>query len=207
MAEVRSPVGVWSCISYEQLGPDNDYVLMRFDPNGTTHFARPRGEEFRMWAPVSAWTERRNRLSFADSRIGREFEADLGRASLGGTWKSETSNGGWWCARLDNSFADSRIVESLNANDVMPPLIPRAVSTPFYPLYAIRQAQEGYAAVCFIVESTGAIVDPEFIELSDDIFRATTLRAVVASNYHGWEGAPAARPGCRVFDFELDPAE
>ena len=70
---------------------------------------------------------------------------------------------------------------------------------------AIRQAQEGHAIVCFLVESTGAIVEPEFIELSDDIFRDSTLRAVLASSYRGWVGEPPARPGCRMFDFELDP--
>ena len=204
-AEIQSSVGVWSCTLYEQLTSDNDYVLMRFDPVGTTHFARPRGDEFRIWAPVSGWTARKNRLSFTDSRIGREFEADLRRSGLGGTWKTETSNGGWWCARLDYAFADSQNVESLNANDVMPPLIPYAASTPFYPLRAIRQAKEGHATICFLVESTGVIVDPEFIELSDDIFRETTLRAVLASSYRGWAGEPAARPGCRTFDFELDP--
>jgi hypothetical protein len=140
-----------------------------------------------------------------DSRTGRQFEAALGRSSLGGGWKSEASNGGWWCARLDDAFANSQNVESLNANDVMPPLIPHAATTPYYPLRAIRQAKEGHAAICFLVESTGAIVEPEFIELSDDIFRETTLRAVLASTYRGWAGGPAARPGCRTFNFELNP--
>lgn len=204
-AEIQSPVGVWSCVLYEQLSSDNDYVLMRFDPVGTTHFARTRGDGFRMWAPVAAWKARRSRLSFTDSRTGRGFEADLGRSSLGGKWKTETSNGGWWCARLDNTFADSDSVESLNTNDMMPPLIPYSSSTPFYPLTAIRQAKEGHAAICFLVESTGSIVEPEFIELSDDVFRNTTLRAVLASSYRGWAGEPAVRPGCRTFDFELDP--
>lgn len=192
---------------YESLTPDNEYVFMRFDPTGTAHFARSRGDGFRIWAPVSTWKARRSRLSFTDSRTGREFEADLSRSSLGGSWKTETSNGGWWCARLDNSFAESRVVESIDTNDVMPPLIPRSASTPFYPLSAIRQAKEGYAAVCFLVESTGAIVDPEFIELSDDIFRATTLQSVLATSYRGWAGEPAARPGCRIFDFALDPVD
>ncbi len=204
-AEIRSPVGVWSCILYEQLGSEIDYVLMRFDPVGTTHFARPRGDEFRSWAPVSGWTAQRNQLSFTDSRVGRDFEADLRRTSLGGIWKTGTADGGWWCARLDDAFAESQNVEGLSGDSVMPPLIPRAASTPYYPLRAIRQAQEGHATVCFLVESTGTIVDPEFIELSDDIFYDTTLRAVLASSYRGWMGEPAARPGCRLFDFELDP--
>lgn len=206
-AELQSPVGVWGCVLYEQHTSDNDYVLMRFDPNGTAHFARARGDAFRIWAPVSSWTVRRDRFSFGDSRIGREFEADLRRSGLGGTWTTEASSGGWRCARLDDAYADLHNVESLKANDVMPPLVLHGASTPYYPLGAIRQGKEGYAAVCFLVESTGAITDPEFIELSDEIFRETTLRAVLASSYHGWAGEPAVRPGCRTFDFELEPID
>jgi hypothetical protein len=204
-AEIQSPVGVWGCVLYEQHTSDNDYVLMRFEPNGTTHFARSRGDAFRIWAPVSSWTARRNRLSFEDSRSGRKFEADLRRSGFGGIWKTEISNGGWWCARLDDAYAVWRNVESLNVNDVMPPLLIHGTSTPFYPLSAIRRAKEGHAAVCFLVKSTGAITDPEVIVLSDEIFRETTLRAVLASSYHGWAGEPAVRPGCRTFDFELGP--
>jgi hypothetical protein len=206
-AEIGSPVGVWSCVLYERLTPDNDYVLMRFDPGGTTHLARPRSDGFRVWAPASAWTARRKQLSFSDSRTGREFEADLRRSGLGGTWKAGTSNGGWWCARLDAAVADWQDVGSLTSYDVMPPLIPYGVSTPYYPLGALRKAQEGRAAVCFLVESTGTIVQPELIEISDDIFRQTALRAVMASKYRGWTGEPAVRPGCRTFNFELDPIE
>lgn len=206
-AEIQSPVGAWKCVLYEQETTHNDYVLMRFEPVGTTHLSRFRGDEFRIWAPISAWTTRRNRVFFTDSRTGREFEAELGRSGLGGTWTAEASNGGWWCAPLDDGHADSLNVVSLKADDLMPPLIVYGASTPFYPLRAIRQAREGFAAVCFLVESSGTIVDPEFIELSHEIFRETTHRAVLASSYRGWAGAPAARPSCRTYDFELDPID
>lgn len=206
-ATIDSPVGGWSCLLYAERGADNDYVLMRFDPAGTTQFARPRGNEFRLWAPVSAWTARKKRLTFSDSREGREFEAELERSGLGGVWETASSKGGWWCARLSDDVASRQDLEGLTVDDVMPPLIPYAATTPYYPLYAVRTAQEGHASVCFLVESTGAVVKPEFIELSDDIFRATTLRAIQASTYRGWRGEPAVRPACRTFDFALDPSD
>lgn len=206
-AELQSPVGLWSCVLYERDTADSDYVLMRFDPDGATYFARRSGDEFRIWAPVSSWTVRRGALSFRDSRVEREFEADLERSGLGGTWEAEHAAGGWWCARLDDAYADLRGVQTIEADDVMPPLIVRGASTPYYPLGAIRQARDGHAAVCFLVDSTGTITDPEFIELSDEIFRETTLRAVLASSYQGWGGEPSVRPGCRTYEFELEPVD
>ena len=87
----------------------------------------------------------------------------------------------------------------------MPPLLSTRMATPRYPLRAIRQAREGRAVVCFLVDYTGVIIGPEFIELTDEIFRATTLSAVGRSQYYGWDKQNIVRPGCRSFIYELDP--
>jgi hypothetical protein len=86
----------------------------------------------------------------------------------------------------------------------MPALIPRITATPSYPLVAIRGAKEGRAITCFFVTSAGLIVEPEFIELSDEAFRAPVLSALARSRYQGWANVGTLRPSCRTYTFKLD---
>ena len=86
------------------------------------------------------------------------------------------------------------------------PLIPEIMATPAYPRQAIRDAKEGRVVVCFEVDANGVVRDPQFIELTDEIFRAPSLDALMQSRYKGWsdEENGAARPACRSFIYRLD---
>ena len=202
---VDDPVGVWNCLVYGHPRRGDEQYLFRFLPDGRADASPPRRDGFRIWARLSDWTARRSRLSFSDSRLGREYVADLRRSTLGGPWTSPSGAGGWWCSRLSDTVVDDFSVERTNTNDLMPPLLSTRMATPRYPLRAIREAREGRAVVCFLVDYTGVIIQPEFIELTDEIFRATTLSAVGQSQYYGWDKQDIVRPGCRSFMYELDP--
>jgi len=204
-AEIVDPIGVWNCLLYGHPRLGNERMLLRFELDGTTDVARPRDDEFRIWAPISQWTERRNRLFFEDSRSDRAFEGDLRASTLGGTWKDPSSHGGWWCSLISDVIAvDSGNVQRLSSNDLMPPLVSHLMATPNYPIQAIREAKEGHAVICFLVDASGSIVEPGVVEISDEIFRQPTLRAITSSSYRGWRGGPDLRPGCRTFTYELD---
>jgi hypothetical protein len=86
----------------------------------------------------------------------------------------------------------------------MPPLLPSLTATPRYPVQAIRDAKQGRALSCFFVDASGYIVQPEIIELSDEIFRQPILNALARSRYQTLEDASVLRPGCRSFIFKLD---
>ena len=202
---VDEPVGVWNCLVYGHARRGDEQYLIRFLPDGRTDVSPPRADGFRIWTRVSDWTERRNRLSFSDTRMGREYEADLRRRTLGGSWTSPSAGGGWWCVQLSDTVADDINVERTNNYDLMPPLLASRMATPNYPIRAIREALEGRAVVCFLVDNNGAIIDPHIVELTDEIFRTTTLWAIDRSNYVGWDKQDIVRPGCRSFIYELDP--
>jgi hypothetical protein len=87
----------------------------------------------------------------------------------------------------------------------MLPLLPTFTATPVYPLKAIRDAKQGRAVSCFLVDADGNIVQPEIVELSDEIFRAPILNALIRSRYQALPGVRALRPGCRTFLFRLEP--
>ncbi len=209
-AEIRTgpvddPVGVWNCIVYGHARRGDEQYLIRFLPDGRTDVSPPRRDGFRIWARVSDWRERRNRLSFSDTRMGREYEANLRLPTLGGRWTSPAAGGGWWCVQLSDTVVDDIAVERTRTYDLMPPLLANRMSTPRYPLRAIREAREGRAVVCFLVDHSGAIIDPHVVEMTDEIFRSTTLRAIDRSHYIGWDKQDIVRPGCRSFTYELDP--
>ncbi len=58
---------------------------------------------------------------------------------------------------------------------------------------------------CFFVDAEGNVVQPEIVELSDEIFRAPILNALARSRYQPLPGEQALRPGCRSFLFRLEP--
>lgn len=203
-ADWLEPVGIWSCLIYGHPRLGDEQQLLRFQPDGRTDVARPRADGFRVWVPISEWTVRRYRLSFSDPRMGRDFEGDLRRTTLGGTWIASVGTGGWWCASAAGSEDDFESLQRSGVDDLMPPLVGNVMMAPRYPRRAIREAKEGRAVACFIVDSGGRITEPELVELSDEIFADATMQAVQTSKYRGWEHAAVQRPGCRAFDYQLD---
>jgi outer membrane biosynthesis protein TonB len=85
----------------------------------------------------------------------------------------------------------------------LPPILPRVTATPRYPIQAIREAKQGRVVTCFLVDAEGMIVEPEIIELSDEIFRQPTLAALSRSRYEPRE-SDVMRPSCRSYTFSLD---
>ena len=88
------------------------------------------------------------------------------------------------------------------------PLVTAVMATPAYPRQAIREAIEGRVVICFEVDRNGEVHNPEFIELSNEIFRAASLDALMGSRYQPWfkRGDQALRPACRSFVYRLDYA-
>ena len=83
--------------------------------------------------------------------------------------------GGWWC-----SAADVRVVPETNEKQKSHANTCRRccralTATPRYPSQAIREAKQGRVVSCFLVDADGYIVEPELIELSDEVFRQPIL--------------------------------
>lgn len=196
------PVGAWSCVIYGHPAFGDERMLFHFAPDGTTQLAREVAEKISAWTPLSRWTTDDGELAFSDPHTGRQYRADLRRPTLGGSWRTVILVGGWWCSPLDQAAVPA--VETLEPLALMPPLIPSVTSTPQYPLQAIRAAKQGRAVTCFFVDASGQVVQPELIELSDEVFRAPILAALARSRYVGWDDASVLRPGCRSYIFKLD---
>ncbi len=207
--ELIDPRGTWNCIFYGNPALGDERVLLSFAPDQSTLIAKPSEDEARPWAPLSRWQVEDDFLSFTDSRSGREFQANLRRSTLGGEWRTLNLLGGWWCSeareRVDlGIFAD----EQEPSPAMMVPLVTAVTATPTYPRQAIREAIEGRVVICFEVDSSGEVRNPEFIELSDDIFRAASLDSLMSSRYQPWpdRGDAALRPACRSFVYSLEYA-
>ena len=207
--DLIDPRGTWNCIFYGNPALGDERVLLSFAPDQSTLMAKPSEDEARPWVPLSRWQVEDDFLSFTDSRSGREFQADLRRSTLGGEWRTLNLLGGWWCSeareRVDlGIFAD----EQKPSPAMMVPLVIAVTATPSYPRQAIREAIEGRVVICFEVDPSGEVRNPEFIELSDDIFRAASLDSLMSSRYQPWtdRGAAALRPACRSFVFSLEYA-
>lgn len=196
------PVGAWSCVIYGHPAFGDERMLFHFAADGSAQLAREVEQKISAWTPMSRWTADDGELAFSDPHTGRQYRADLRRATLGGGWRAFTLIGGWWCSELDAAAVPA--VEKLEPLAVMPPLIPSVTSTPQYPLQAIRDAKQGRAVTCFFVDASGRVVRPEVIELSDEVFRAPILAALERSRYQGWADASVLRPGCRSYIFKLD---
>ena len=196
------PVGAWSCVVYGHPALGDERMLFVFEPDGAARVAHESGDKLSAWTPMSRWTSDDGELAFSDMRTGRQYRADLRRPTLGGSWRTFTLVGGWWCSELDADAVPA--VEKLEPLKVLPPLIPSVTSVPQYPLQAIREAKQGRAVTCFFVDASGRVVRPELIELSDEVFRAPILTALERSRYVGWDDASVLRPGCRSYIFKLD---
>jgi len=197
------PVGTWSCVVYGHPAFGDERLLLNLLRDGSTNVARLVDGEISAWVPLTHWDVDDTTLTFTDSRSGRNYKADLTRATLGGNWRTPTLIGGWWCSPAE--FVAAPTVDQAKPETLMPPLLPSLTATPVYPIKAIRDAKQGRAVSCFLVDAEGYIVQPELVELSDEIFRMPILNALARSRYQAWPDERVLRPGCRSFIFRLDP--
>jgi hypothetical protein len=179
----------------------DERALLHFAASGAARLARQDDETVLSWNTLAGWSAKGDEMRFNDPQTGRQFEADLGRPTLGGSWRTLTLAGGWWCKAIDTAEVPVRDAQQ---QAPMPRLVPSLTATPRYPVQAIRAAKQGRAVTCFFVDADGYIVQPEVIELSDEVFRAPSLAALERSRYRGWEGGEVLRPGCRSYTFRLD---
>jgi TonB-like protein len=195
-------LGTWTCVVYGHPAFGDERILLNFAPDGSMRLAREQRNAITGWTTLHDWDRDGDVLTFTDSRTGRRFEADLTRPTLGGSWRAPTLLGGWWCSAAD--FVPVPHIEEQAPTDVMPPLLPTLTATPHYPIQAIRKAKQGRAVTCFFVDASGYIVQPQVVEISDEIFRQPILNALSRSRYQGWTDERILRPGCRSFIFKLD---
>ncbi|HEY3518536.1 MAG TPA: energy transducer TonB [Gammaproteobacteria bacterium] len=194
------PVGTWSCVVWGHPEFGDERVLLNFTPTGIARLARLEAEAIPAWSGLTPWVKENREMRFSDPRTGRQYTADLRRDNLGGTWRTLTATGGWWCSLSDVDV----IPETTEARAAaLPPVLPLVTATPRYPIQAIREAKQGRVVTCFLVDSGGLIVDPEIIELSDEIFREPILVALRRSRYEARD-SDTLRPSCRSYTFSLD---
>jgi Gram-negative bacterial TonB protein C-terminal len=197
----RDPIGTWSCVVWGHPDFGDERVLMSFDPAGVARLARLENEAVPAWSGLTPWILEDREMRFSDPRTGRQYTADLRRENLGGAWRTLTTTGGWWCGVADVTAVPETQEERAA---LLPPVLPILTATPRYPLEAIRAAKQGRVVTCFFVDAGGAIVEPEFIELSDEIFRDPVLVALRRSRYEPRESGVQLRPSCRSYTFNLD---
>lgn len=195
------PVGTWGCVLYGHPAFGDERVLLRFVADGGAQLARVGEDGTSAWIGLAGWSAEDRELRFGDPQTGRLFTADLRRDTLGGGWRTVSAVGGWWCSAIDPSAFP---IDEADAIGPLAALIPTVTATPAYPRAAIRAAKQGRAAVCFFVTPAGLVVEPEFIELSDEIFRAPVLSALARSRYQSRADDGFMRPSCRTYTFKLD---
>jgi hypothetical protein len=206
-ADLIDPRRTWSCVVYGNPALGDERVLLNFAPDQSTLTAKPSPDANRPWSPLSQWSIEDETLSFSDSRSGRNYQANLRRSTLGGEWRTLNLLGGWWCSKATEKVELSIFADTDGGSrNVLVPLIPARMASPSYPRLAIREATEGRVVICFEVESSGGVLNPEFVELSDEIFRATSLDALMSSSYQPWSQSSdqLTRPACRSFVYSLE---
>jgi hypothetical protein len=198
---VVDPVGTWSCVVWGHPEFGDERVLLNFDTQGVARLARVENDAVPSWSGLTPWVEEGRAMRFSDPRTGRQYTADLRRDSLGGTWRTLTTTGGWWC-----SPANLKAIPETNEERAaaLPPVLPLVTSTPRYPIEAIRAARQGRVVTCFLVDAAGSITDPEIIELSHEQFREPVLTALARSRYEPRRLGSEPRPSCRSYTFNLD---
>jgi hypothetical protein len=195
------PVGTWSCVVWGHPDYGDERVLMNFAPQGLARLARIEHDSVPAWSGLTPWVQEDRQMRFSDPRTGRQYTADLRRENLGGSWRTMTTTGGWWCAVSDAEVVPETAEGRAAA---LPPVLPLVTATPRYPIAAIREAKQGRVVACFLVDATGGIVEPEIIELSDEVFREPTLSALSRSRYEPRASDTALRPSCRSYTFSLE---
>jgi hypothetical protein len=194
------PDGTWSCVVWGHPDFGDERVLFNFAPQGVARLARIEDAAVPAWTGLTPWVREGRQMRFGDPRSGRQYTADLRRDTLGGSWRTLTTTGGWWCALSDISSVPETNEERAAE---LPPVLPLVTATPRYPIEAIRAAKQGRVVTCFLVDAAGSIVEPEIIELSDEVFREPTLTALSRSRYEP-RVSDALRPSCRSYTFSLD---
>jgi len=195
------PVGTWTCVVWGHPEFGDERVLLNFDAQGVARLARIENDAVPSWSGLTPWVEDDRAVRFSDPRTGRQYTADLRRDNLGGTWRTLTATGGWWCAAADLTEIPETNEERAAA---LPPVLPLLTSTPRYPIEAIRAARQGRVVTCFLVDAAGSITDPEIIELSHEQFREPVLTALARSRYEPRRSGSEPRPSCRSYTFNLD---
>jgi hypothetical protein len=195
------PVGTWSCVIWGHPEFGDERVLLNLAATGVARLARVEDDAVPAWSGSTPWIREDRQVRFSDPRTGRQYTADLRRDNLGGSWRTRTATGGWWCAVSDVAVVPDTSEERAAA---LPPVLPLVTATPRYPLAAIREAKQGRVVTCFLVDAAGTIVEPEIIELSDEVFREPTLIALSRSRYEPRQADSALRPSCRSYTFSLD---
>jgi hypothetical protein len=194
------PIGTWSCVVWGHPEFGDERVLINIAPQGVARLARIETSIVPAWSGLTPWVAESRELKFSDPQTGRQYTADLRRDKLGGTWRTMTTTGGWWCAVADVAIVPETTQERAAA---LPPVLPLVTATPRYPVEAIRKAQQGRVVTCFLVDATGAILEPEIIELSDEVFREPTLTALRRSRYEPRD-SDFLRQSCRSYTYSLD---
>lgn len=200
--EHLDPAGLWYCLVYGHLGLDDWHVSLRLGPGGRASSAWGLALGNRGWRTLSNWSVDDGIISFDDPESGRHYEGDLSRPTLGGTWRVHAESGGWWCA--PRALAANSVGLRRSDAAMAVPLVAQIVKAPDYPRQAIREAREGRAVVCFLVDRNGFIVEPEIVELSDEVFRNPTLQAIDRSRFAVSDEPVPLRPGCRSYVYRLD---
>jgi hypothetical protein len=199
------PAGIWSCVTYGDERARGLRLLLHITAMGTGNLALQTSRSAGEWAAIFPWASDEYELAFTDSQTGRRFTADLTRTTLAGTWSTPVDSGGWWCVqRVGGAEASALVVHGSAGEYFVPLLIPDVSASPRYPRQAVREAKEGYAVACFFVDSSGAILEAEVVELSNELFRGPTLAATYSSQYRPWPSDTGLRPGCRTYSFQLD---
>lgn len=205
VAERVVPVGVWACLLYGDKVRGDERATLVLTSLSATYIATQIPGGVTPWRRLGDWETRRGELTFVDARTGRIYSADLERPTLGGTWGSRGREGGWWCARRDEDPVSVPLDIRTSPREFhVPALIPDVMASPQYPRRAVQQAREGTAVVCFLVDPSGAVYDPVIVEISDEIFAATTLWAITRSHYRPSASAESPRPGCRSYTYTLE---
>jgi hypothetical protein len=201
---ILSPIGQWNCVIYGNplLGDERAYLSFRAD--GILLMTREARDNERSNSIQLEYIIEGNRLSFSDIQTGRNFNAQLGGFTLSGEWRSRIQLGGWWCS--PDEFEEGIFSNTLE-NQFVGRLDPEIMASPSYPLQAIRDVLQGRVVICFEVTTMGEVINPTFIEVSDEVFRAPSLDALMRSRYKSWlpnNQSELARPACRSFIYRLD---
>ena len=84
-------------------------VLFHFAASGAARIARVDDDnKTGPWSAMTGWFLDGAELEFSDPQTGRQFNADLRRTALGGSWRTFASVGGWWCSALGATFTFRR---------------------------------------------------------------------------------------------------
>jgi hypothetical protein len=118
------PIGTWSCVVWGHPEFGDERVLMSFAPQGVARLARIENVAVPSWSGLTPWIAASRELTFSDPRTGRQYTADLRRDNLGGTWRTLTATGGWWCAVSDVEVVPETVEERAEALPPVLPLVP-----------------------------------------------------------------------------------